>query len=383
MTETMTSRDRFLATLSGRPVDRPFVWESGFWETAVERWRGEGLPADADPYEYLGLERIACVWITFEPDPPFHEHVVGKEDGWLLIETEAGELIRRHSNMAFPRQLDAMEDHIERFPIRDWSSWQFMRERLRPDSPARIQSFEGFLGGRKDTPLLNRGLSGSFDPADGLATAFQVMMPTYWIVRKAGFLKTCTLLYDDPALVDEIFRTFTDFLTAQLEPVLNDRAPDIVFLNEGAAASKHGPIMSPEMYSRYAVPALSRLAQMFRDAGSHLVYAHSGGNVLPLVETWTELGINGLIPVNASIDLDTITRRFPEFGLIGGIHRAMIQADPKALVQHVFDQAALLYANRRAIPSGDVYRAVTSSVSLQNMQLYVKTLKDAGLRFRM
>ena len=379
----MTSRDRFLAALSGEPIDRPFLWESALRGAAVDRWRTEGLPADADPYAFLGLERIACVWISYEPDPPFEERVIGDEDGALLVETVAGALIRRYPRSAEPGGRAEPEEQLIRFPLRNRSSWHMIRDRLDPAAPVRRQAFKGFLERRAQPPSPASGLSGSFDPADGLATAFQVMMPTYWFVRTAGFLTASTMLYDDPDLVDEIFRTFADFLATQIEPVLSERAPDVVFLNEDSAAGKQGPLMSPGMYARYAVPALSRMTTMFRDAGTPFVFLHCGGNVLPLVETWAGLGVNGLMPLDAPTDLASVTRHYPELMLIGGIHRGVLQGDPDALARHVFERAALLHGNRRAIPCGDVYKPVTRAVSWQNMQVYVQALNEAGARYRM
>ena len=206
----MTSRDRFLAMLSGEPVDRPFLWESGMWGTAVQRWRTEGLPPEADPYEYLGLERIGCVTLSYEPDPPFSEHILEQNEEWVLVETEAGELFRRYLKPACLRDVGGIETAYIRFALRDRPSWQLMQERLDPASRARREAFAGFLTGKKEKPAPNSGLSGSFNQRDGIAAAIYVMMPTYWFVRKAGLLTASTLYYDDPALVQEIFSTFTD-----------------------------------------------------------------------------------------------------------------------------------------------------------------------------
>ncbi len=379
----MTSRERLLATLAGDSVDRPFLWESGIWETALERWQSEGLTAGVDPYEYFGLERIACASVNFDPDPPFGQTVIGREADFLLIETEAGALIRRYTDPACPRRLDHIEDQLVRFPLRDRPSWQKIQDRLDPCSPERGKAFEAFVARRKVVPSPNGGLSASFDPADGMATAFYVMMPTYWFVRKAGFFGSSMLLFDDPTLVHEIFEAFSTFLVAQLAPVLAKRVPDIVFLNEDAAASKHGPIMSPEMYNEYAVPALARLTDMFREAGTALVFVHCGGDIVELVDTWAQLGANGLLPLDGPTDLAALSKRYPEMALIGGIHRGALQQDPKTLARHVIERSAILYANRRALPSGDVHYPVTSAVPLRNMEVYVKSLREAGARYRM
>lgn len=44
----MTDRERFLACLLGRPVDRPPYWIFwGPWGHTRERWRREGMPPAA------------------------------------------------------------------------------------------------------------------------------------------------------------------------------------------------------------------------------------------------------------------------------------------------------------------------------------------------
>ena len=40
----MNARERFLATMAFEPVDRPPLWEFGYWTEALVRWYREGLP---------------------------------------------------------------------------------------------------------------------------------------------------------------------------------------------------------------------------------------------------------------------------------------------------------------------------------------------------
>ena len=47
----MNNVERFRAALAGEPVDRlPAVEWAPWWDQTLERWRGEGLPADVTEY---------------------------------------------------------------------------------------------------------------------------------------------------------------------------------------------------------------------------------------------------------------------------------------------------------------------------------------------
>ena len=46
--QSMTSAQRWRATYEMKPVDHLFRKEFYIWDTAIERWQTEGMPADAD-----------------------------------------------------------------------------------------------------------------------------------------------------------------------------------------------------------------------------------------------------------------------------------------------------------------------------------------------
>ena len=376
-----TSRQRFLATLDGEPVEAPFLWESGIWEAAVARWRSEGLPQDADPYEVLGLERVASSGVNYLPEPPLAERVIEDNGEAMLIETEAGGRLRRYRNLRIPGNLaDPMEEPIV-FPVRDRASWAFMKSRLDPSSARRREPFEAFLAGRRRTPTLHSGLSGSFDPDDGCATVFYIMMPVYWLVRHAGFEAAAVMPYDDPALIEEICAFMADFIAVQLEPVLSRRAPDLVVLNEGASASAQGPFMSPDMYRRLAIPGLARVTEICRAAGVPHVFANCGGNLAQLVPAWKDAGLDGVMPLDNATDVDTLCSEHPDLAMIGGIDRRVLEADPDDLQRRVLPRARALYAHGKAIPSGDAHFPISSAVSFDNMRLYMDLRRHAAASY--
>lgn len=373
----MNGRELFLDTLAGRPVPEPFLWESGIWEGAVQRWRREALDADADPYAALGLRRVAGFGIDFAPDPPFAERVVADTPEYLLIETEAGSRCRRSKTLRVPGNWQEAVEEPLRFPIRDRASWRFYRRRLDPDSPRRAEAHRAFLEARHRDPIPHSGMSGSFAPSAGCPTVLSVMMPTYWLVRHAGFERTAMLLYDDLDLVREIYAVFAEFLAVQLERILAGRVPDAVILNEDSAASHHGPFMAPALYQELATPGLARLAGLAREAGAPFAFVNCGGDVTSLAGSWRTAGVNGIMPLDAPTDTAALARNEPDLALIGGIDRTSLERDTDTLEAAVGEQAGFLFAHGRSIPSGDAHFPITERVSYANMQAYVRARRRA------
>lgn len=356
----------------------PFLWESGIWEAAVARWRLEGLPEEADPYEHLGLERIASTGVSYLPDPPLAERVIEEDDESLLSETEGGGCVRRYKKLRIPGNLSApMEEPIV-FPVRDRASWAFLKSRLDPASERRREPFEAFLARRRRPPTAHSGLSGSFDPADGCATAFYIMMPTYWLIRQAGFEATAIMLYDDPGLVEEIYEFMADFVAVQIAPVLSQRAPDLVLLNEGATASAQGPFMSIEMYQRLAIPGLARVTEICRTAGVPHVFANCGGDLAALVPSWKDAGLDGVMPLDDATDVEALCAEHPDLAMIGGIDRRVLEGERDAIERHVLARAGALCAHGRAVPSADAHFPISSGVSFDNMRLYMDLRRKAA-----
>jgi hypothetical protein len=73
---TMTARERFLACMAYKPVDRTPFWSWGGWPETVERWKKEGY----DPAKGISEEGLMDprVWIGhwFFPNPGFERKVI-------------------------------------------------------------------------------------------------------------------------------------------------------------------------------------------------------------------------------------------------------------------------------------------------------------------
>ena len=371
-----TSRDRFLAILRGDAVDAPFLWESGLWLKAVERWRREGLAPGADPFEVLGLERVAYSGVDLAPDPPLAERVIADEGDTLLVEIEGGAMLRRHKHEHVPGSAqEPLEERI-RYAVRDRRSWRVLKGRLDPTSKRRKQAFEPFLRGQRLQPPEHSGCGASFHPDDGFPIVLSMMTPSYWLVRNAGFERTALMLYDDPPLVEEIYEHWWDFLARQLEFVLARRVPDAVILNEGSAANRHGPFMAPQMYRRLACPGLTRLAGLCRAAGVQFVFVNCGGNAAQLVPLWKDAGLTGLKPLDHPTDVYALCSDYPDLAMIGGImgwKQALIVFFVAPIFGAVVGIIVLLRTRDHHIPYGPFLSIATVVVMLWG-DLIIKAL---------
>ena len=65
----MTSRERFLRTMRfGRPDRVPYL-EEGLRDDVLQRWRAEGLPADANLATMFHTDRREQIELVLEPLP--------------------------------------------------------------------------------------------------------------------------------------------------------------------------------------------------------------------------------------------------------------------------------------------------------------------------
>jgi uroporphyrinogen decarboxylase len=133
----MNPRKRFLKIATGQlkgelflPFNLNYAW---FMDETLERWRREGLPADADPREFFGLDQIAFTGgAPYSPIPPFEEEVLSDEGETRLVRDHLG-IIKRvwkdHESSKMPQWLD--------FPIKSRGDFKAFQKRLDPRSPSR------------------------------------------------------------------------------------------------------------------------------------------------------------------------------------------------------------------------------------------------------
>ena len=130
----MNDRTRFLAHMNYQPVDRCPMWDFGFSDEVLARWRNEGLPTDADLEQLFGMDQQ---WrdcsVSIGMNPPFK---------WEVLEDYPDRRVVRRGDGVVQLELKYQQSMPKflTYPLTDRASWNELRRRLDPTTPDRIPS---------------------------------------------------------------------------------------------------------------------------------------------------------------------------------------------------------------------------------------------------
>jgi hypothetical protein len=313
----MTDRERFLALMDYRPVDRCVygVWV-GAWPETYDRWKTEGWNAsDPSPFR-TDTWNIEGGW--FFPNPPFERKLIEEDAATVLYVNHEGILMRERKD----NPLSSMPQFVK-FPVESREDFhRFHRERMQPDLAARIGAgWAAQLEARRarDVPLIVVS-----DRWGGFFGGLRGML---------GVERLCTLFYDDPAFVEEMMDATADFIIAIMGGILDHTDVDVYGFWEDMAY-KTGPLVGPELYRRFALPRYRRVVDYVLSRGVSHVCLDSDGDVSSLIPIWVDAGIDTLYPFEAQAGMDVVKvrRRFGKaLRLWFGIDKRAIVRGPAAV----------------------------------------------------
>ena len=136
-TMKLTKRERFLRLFDGQPVDRvPFIENLKVWDSAIERWKTEGLNRDADRqtvFSIAGFDspRDFLLPIKAFVFPEFETERLHESGRTLLTRNRWGGVEKALSgSRLMPITVTG--------PVKDRPSWEGIKERLSPETPGRL-----------------------------------------------------------------------------------------------------------------------------------------------------------------------------------------------------------------------------------------------------
>jgi hypothetical protein len=301
----MNERERFLAVLGGGEADRIPVFDLEPADSTVELWWGQGLPRPTSVAEYFRLETHESVGLEIR-SAPFYR---GAAD---LLESE--EAFSRHYD---PDDPDRVADDFE-------------------DRCARV---------RREGRVLHISASGG-----GL---LQMLGVSDW----DSLVAACDALVNRPVFVEALIERTTEFHCLCLDRVLARVEVDYASLYE-PIASNAGPLISPEMFERYAMPGYRRVLDLLERHGVPFrIFCTTGGDLSPLLPPLLDAGVSGLWISN----IVSTRMRYPalrrEYGrdlaLIGGIDATALTRGEEAVRRAVETTVPPLLADGRYLPCLD------------------------------
>jgi len=303
----MNSRERYLeAVLFGAPDKIPF--EPGHpREKTLKRWHQEGLPAEADWFEFLckqiGIpeysrtELYGIDLINFKMHPMYEEKVLEHKDGHYIVRDWMGNIVEISDEYDYT-YIRSPKDFVTRkwhaFPVANRSDFDEMKTRYDPDERVRYPSdFNALI--KKVTsrnPLFTIHFSG----------------PLWQLREWCGFEPMCVLFLEDPEFVLEMVQFYTDFISRTLRRVLDTGIVDRIWISEDMAY-KEKSMISPQMIRKFLMPAWSRWISEAKDAGVQILDVDSDGYVGELIPLWIESGFNVCDPMEVAAGNDVIEFR--------------------------------------------------------------------------
>lgn len=325
----ITEKQRFLGTLLGDGSDRFPFFDLEPDEATLQRWRKEGLPARTSVAGYFNLEIHHSVGLMLRSYPFFQK---------------APDLL---DPSAFDRHYN-------------------------PDDPSRYA--KGF---ERRCRRLNREGKVVYVDASG-GGLLQMLGVGDWESFKAA----CYALVKQPERVEAIVGRTTDFYCICLERVLSRVAVDYASFYE-PIASNTGPVISPAMFERFALPGYRKVIDLLEKYHVPLrILCTTGGNLNPLLPSLIDAGINGLWISNiwsAGMEYGNLRRRFgPQVALIGGINATALSQDESAVRNAVETTVPPLLESGRYLPCLD--DRPRADISLTRYRQYRGILEEIALK---
>jgi uroporphyrinogen decarboxylase len=313
-----------------------------------------GMDAGTEMHEYV--PGVVAHNHSFLLNPPFAPQVLEEDDKSVLVRNSSGITERLLKGKAF--NMPMWIDH----PVKDRASWERLRDRLDPHTPARYPAdWDRYVAAINalDCPV-SMEVGGFFGYLN------------MWVGTEALMY----LFYDDPALVEEMMETILELELAMVRKVTRDIRLDWVWYWEDMAY-KSGPMIGPKMVRKFMLPRYERLNEVIRGSGCEVLYLDCDGNIDDLLPLWIEAGINLFWPLEVAAGMDPVALR-KQYGkdiiLAGGLDKRELMRDRESLRREVMGKVPYLVETGPYFPSPD--HLVPIDMPFDNFCYYIDLLRE-------
>lgn len=303
----MTSRERIKALLAHKEPDRIGKYDH-FWWQALDRFREQGMPADADPEDYFDYDIRK---LKYNQSFQFPITRVDETEDYIIDTTEWG------------------------LTQKTWKKSQSTPEFIGFGCALREQWFDEFRPRKQpdESRLRLDEMKAAYDSARAKGKYFclaclEVFEATWRVV---GPEKHLELLIDDPEWLMDMYKADTDLTIWAFEELYSRGIEFDGLWIWGDVAYRSGPFMSPRMYRELVMPHHKRLADVAHSKGCEVIY-HGCGNNNVIVADFIDAGIDCLQPleVKAGMDVLQLKREFGDrISFMGNIDARLFQANDK------------------------------------------------------
>ena len=341
----MTPRELFRRIMHFETPDRTPLWHvEGIADRAILRWREEGsLKPDQSAYELIPFDgNIVTLPLNDQPPiPGFTEETLEETDAYVLYRDVHGSLIKVEPG---PRLTPVNYIHVDG-PLRTLSDWKAMEKRFDPIHPDRLSTtwLEQKIAElqRAQAPIT---AAITWGPARGIKNGYMF-----------GFDRFMEIVVIEPEILETVFAFWADYMIALLGRVLERTPLDAFYFRDDGMGYKNSTLISPATFDRVYKPHMAKVAAFLRGRGVDTLVYYSSGNLVPILPSLLDIGINTITPVECAAGMQPLElrRQFPELRMIGGISREALMQGRAAIDAEVRTKLPPLMAQGGYIPAFD------------------------------
>lgn len=311
-------------------VDRP-------WGASLERWRREGMPADANYMDFFGMDRVAR--ITMDGTPQFEKKVLEETEDYIVQTTGWGATMKNWKHAAStPEYRD--------FTVVDRDSWEKAKARMKPTRD------------RVDWDLLKKQYPTWVKEGYWMQARidFGFDITHSWAVGTERFLFA---LVEDPEWCVDMFSKELEIHLALLDMIWDEgyRFDAIYWPDDMGYKGKQ--FFSLDLY-RELVKPFHKKAIEWAHAKKIKAHLHSCGNIVPFVPELIEIGLDALNPLEIKAGMDPFALK-KSYGdklvFHGGFnvslwdHPDRMRAEMERLLPTLKQGGGYIFASDHSIPS--------------------------------
>jgi uroporphyrinogen decarboxylase len=353
----VTSRERVAVALDRGIPDRVPIHD-GYWDEAVERWLGEGLPEkaarDRDTlWDYFDTDIRT---IPIDPSFLFEEKIINDDGRYVTKRVSDGAVFKYlKGSTATPGLVS--------FPLKGRREWAELRPRLSPSGerlPADLAArYRKYRQGERFVVIV-------------MHNPYEATWSKFGVTNLLESMKV------DPDLVREVFAAVTDMNLAMCEEVMAAGYEVDGGWIWGDIAYGKGTLFSIEMYKDLLQPFQKRLAGFFRERGLPVVY-HTDGDVRKVIPLLIEAGITCLQPLEAkaNMDLFELKREYGDrLAFMGNVDFEAICQGEARMVKEIRTKVGLGKEGGGYIYHSD--HSVPPTVSLDDYKKVLQLVREYG-----
>lgn len=299
----MTSTQRVMTAINHKIPDRIPLFD-GYWAEFVEVWRRyKGFaPGEVDIDDYYGVDLQVCV--ADESPWPSRAAVLEETSTHLLSRNGWGALHRSSNRGYFFEEVE--------LPLRERTDLDKI-EFESPRADCRYVSFESQLEAATQR---------------GRCPFCKVGGPYLRPMNMRGIEQWLVDIAEDPVFATELASRVTDHLIEiGCESLRRGNLHETGVWIYDDIASNDSVMVGRRSYEKIFLPLMQRLVSAFKQAGASKVVLHSDGNFLEVLDSFLDIGIDAINPVEpkAGMDLPRLKEKYGDrLAFIGGVDNSHV-----------------------------------------------------------